>query len=79
MSESDVLIAEHSVKIREHERRLNTYNGSLERMADSVDQLIVQHAEWRATVKTWGTVFGILLGIVGPVVSALAVYLFTRA
>lgn len=71
-------VAEHGVRIREHERRLNTYNGSLERMADSVDKLIVTQAEWRATVRTWGAILTIVVGIVGPVLSGFVVYLLTK-
>lgn len=72
-----MLVAEHGATIREHERRLNTYNGSLERMADSVDGLIKAQTEWRATVRAWVAILGILLGIVGPVISAVTVYFLT--
>jgi hypothetical protein len=74
----DVTVAEHGIRIREHERRLNSYNGSLERMADSVDGLIVSHAEWRATVRTWGVILSLLVGLISPAISGIVVYLLTQ-
>lgn len=78
MGMSEVTVAEHGAQIREHERRLNTYNGSLERMADSVDSLIVEQAEWKATVRAWAAILSVLFGIVSPVLTSLTVYLITR-
>lgn len=75
---TDIIVAEHGVTVREHERRLNTVNGHMERLADSVDALIVQQAEWRATVRTWGLVLGVVLGVISPIVSALTVYLIVH-
>lgn len=69
---------ETEARIRDAERRLDAINGNIARGAEALQALTLGVAEHRSTIRTWGLVGTMVLGIMTPVATGCLVYFITH-
>lgn len=65
--------------VREHDRRLNRINGSIDDTGAELASLRSDVNEFRSKLKVWGIVAVALLGLVSPVVTGVVVWSLTHS
>lgn len=64
--------------VQDHERRLNAINGSIERGNAALHEVREEVVGIKASMRIWGSVVGLIAGIVSPTLVGLIVYFVTK-
>lgn len=78
MSDIERWRGETDARIRDAERRLDALNGNIARGADALQALTLTVAGFQSSVRTWGFIATLVLGIITPIATGVSVYFITH-